>query len=120
MNKQKYLKAMHQVYQIIYAQYEDKNYYSPDELMGIVNISLSAFPAVFNIDQSVYKAVMPEIIHKIKDFIKEDMSIDRMLMGLSIFVLRSAGIVTRFFPLRLLLWSLCGPVQIAPKRIKNG
>lgn len=58
---------------------------------------------------------MPEIIKKSQGIVRDDMSIDELLLGVSIFVLKFTGKVSRFFTIKILFWSLFSPLKIAPE-----
>ncbi len=120
MTKQEYLQAMHEVYNIIYSEYDDKDRYTFEEGIEILQLSLKSFQAAFKIDPITFKKAMPDILNKSKGAVREGMSIDELLMGISVFVLRCTRTVNLIFPLKMTFWSLTGPLQIAPEESKNG
>lgn len=115
MTKQEYLSALHRIYRRVYAEHGDKNSYSAQEFQCLIDTFLEAFPVEFALDQRDFERLLPAIKNGSMPFIKQNSNIDYALFRISVIALIKCKVVSRFFNLRILLWSIKQPLQIAPK-----
>lgn len=114
MTKKRYLDAMHAIYRRIYAIYGDKESYSLQEGLAVVDIFLAEFPAAFGVPEERAKSALPAIKARVQPLLQGNQSLDEMLYKVSLVALRETQSVSRFFALKPLWWSLFGAVTIAP------
>ena len=123
MKKQEFLQGMHEIYREIYAMHGDKAQYTFDEASSVLQSFLKAFPSAFAIDEQTYQAISLAIIAQLegtlRDGLRKGVSIDELLLGISIQALRQAGMVSRLFQLKILFWTLAGPLPLAPEQCKK-
>jgi hypothetical protein len=114
MNRQDYLFAMHGLYRKVYAAHGNKESYSLQEGLGVVDTFLAGFADAFGVEKQLFDSVMPAIVKESRHKIRDGMSIDELMLKVSLVALKKSGTVSRFFPAKLLLWSLNEPLKLAP------
>lgn len=119
MKKQEYFQAMHRIYRHIYSRHGDKDKYSFDEGMSLMHSFLEFFPESFGINNATFKVVLPAIIKRAELMVREGMSIDELLVSVSILALQQTRIVSRLFYLKILFWSMKGPLPLSPEEYED-
>ena len=114
MNKQHYLMAMHRLYREVYAAHGEKDVYSFKDGLIVVEAFLAKFPDVFGVNKDLFCAQMPTFGVNSRSLIRNGMRIDHLLLNVSLLALKESKMVTCSF-IKVLLWSLSGPLELAPK-----
>jgi hypothetical protein len=81
----------------------------------MIETFLAGFADAFGVEKNLFRSLMPTIAKNSQALIRSGMSIDELLLNVSLLALKESKVVSRLFPFRVLLWSLAGPLQLAPK-----
>ena len=114
MNRHTFVSGMHRLYRSIYAEHGNKDAYTADELLAIVDSTLRLIPDAFQIDQASYRAPEKKIVEQMGRQLQMSPAIDTVILRMVLTCLRESGVVSRFFPLKIAMWSLFGPLRLAP------
>ena len=114
MTKSKFTNAMHRLYRSLYAAHGNKESYTKAELLALIKAVPVLTPSAFNLTEGSCNVPDDKIAAAIGPMLKGGGSVDHLILRLVLMCLRRSGTVSRFFPLKLVVWSLGGALKLTP------
>ncbi len=86
--------AMHRLYREVYAAHGDKEVYSAEESAKVVDTFLAGFADAFGVEKAFFRSLIPAIVTNSSKLIRNGMSIDELLLNVSLLALKESRVVT--------------------------